>query len=381
LTLAQTVGKKDSRIRNFFRKQAMANTQASGTDVPYERNGLIIKARDVIFARENGPIDLVDRKVFNYLLNRVYGDLSAGAEFVHRLPVKDVLRFLKHSSTDRLRDSLIRLAEVDIVLRYEENGVRTEGRLHYLSYKMGDSEDGYIEFSFDPLLIRSLHNPKIFGQLQASHFQKFRSNYAAKLYEIMSVYVHRRSPHWTVSVDDFRSVMGVGEGYDRWDNLRKRVVDPAVAEADEIALFHVEVEYIRTGKGGRVTSMRFTARPKGVTTLLGMHAEDRSSRRGGRARDPNTIDLLDGQTDLERDPTAISQEAMEAALEIIGGEEQVDGYLEQWRTETGGRRITNPDRSFLNWLDLQVAKKREAALSIIDEDTFSGLLEAWDSSK
>jgi hypothetical protein len=66
---------------------------------------------------------------------------------------------------------------------------------------------------------------------------------------------------------------------------------------------------------------------------------------------------------------------------MIGDNGHVEAYLENWRSEVSGRRIKNSDRAFLNWLDLNLAKKHQAGLALIEEDTLGGLLEAWDGNR
>ena len=355
-------------------------------DTPFRKagRGIVSKASHVILARELGDLDLVDRKIFNYLLNRVYGEVRLGEATIHRVPVADVLEFLSHSSTDRLHESLSRLGRVEILIDYvDEANVPNSAKAHYLSYNMAMAADGWIHFAFDPILIGFLHNPKIFATLSLAHMRRFRSVYAMKLYEIMALYVNRHFPVWTPTVEEFREQMGIGDAYDRFDNLRKRVVEAAVEEVCAVAPFDVEVECLKSGRGGKVTSLRFTARHKGPETLLDMSLSGTAptGRLPSPRRDPNTIDLIDGMTDAERSPLGIGAEMVARARAMISAADDggtVDAYVAAWHEESCGRRIRDPDRHFRVWLEMTLAKKREADLSILEDDTFSTLLEKWE---
>lgn len=357
---------------------------------PYRKagSGTVKKAIQIVMAREQGELDLIDRKTFNYLINRVYSELRADEAMVHRVAVADVLDFLGHTSTDRLHESLARLSSVNILIDYQD----TEGKRHsvgarYLSYDMTKASDGWINFAFDPILLRFLHNPKVFATISLAHVRRFRSVYSAKLYEIMALHQNRQHPHWEPGLDQFRETMCVGEGYERFDNLRKRVIEVAVDEVNEVAPFNVDVEYIRAGRGGRVVSVRLTALPKGPRTLLEMSAAGgMTPSRRTAPRDPHTIDLLDGITDAERHPLDVSPQVLTSAQAMVdealgAATAPVDEFLEQWRDAMRGRRLRDPGRSFTNWLDMHLARRREETLGILEEDTFATLLEQWEEGR
>ena len=345
--------------------------------------GDLNKAAQIILAREQGDLELIDRKTFNYLLNRAYGQLQRGRDEINRVPVADVLDYLGHSSTDRLHESLSRLGSVNILIDYvDDTGVHHSSQARYLSYDVARAPDGWVEFAFDALLLRFLHNPKVFATLSLSAVRRFKSAYAARLYEIMALQLNKRFPYWETTIDSFREVMAVGSGYNRYDNLRRRVIAMAVDEVNEVAPFSVDVEDVRSGKGGRVVALRFSAMPKGPRTLRGLTEASAPARRGGPGwRDPDTIDLLQGTTDAERDPLGVSAETMRAAAEAVGDTGSLDAHLEEWRERMRGRRVPKPDQAFMTWLEIRLAKLAGAELKVLDDDTISALVEQWEGAR
>ncbi len=341
----------------------------------------IKKAAVVILARERGDLELVDRKTFNYLLSRVYGELRHEG-VIHRVPVYEILDFLGHSSTDRLHESLARLGSVEILIDYVDDQVQHSSKAHYLSYDLAKETDGYVHFSFDPMLLRFLHNPKVFATLEKSAVKSFASDYSARLYEIMALQLHKRHPVWEPSIATFRDVMAVGSGYARHDNLRRRVIDMAVEEVNRIATFSVDVEDVRVGHGGKVVALRFTAAAKGPRTLKGL-AEGVSAGRGQRRRrrDPHTIDMLNQQTDAERDPLELRPETLRQTAEAVDLEDGIGGLVDEWREKMRGRRVRDPDRAFLNWLDIRLSQQRGEDLAVLDEDAISALVEGWEGAR
>lgn len=348
--------------------------------------GDINKAAQIILARERGDLELIDRKTFNYLLNRVYGQVRHGEGAIHKVPVSDILGFLGHTSTDRLHESLSRLGSVEIVIDYvDDDDVPHSSMARYLSYDIARSLDGWVHFSFDSMLMRFMHNPKVFATLKLNAIRSFKSSYGARLYEIMALQQHKRFPHWEPSLETFRDVMAVGDNYARFDNLRRRVIDTAVDEVNEIAPFSVDVEDVRSGQGGRVVALRFTAAPKGPQTLKGLSeaSSPMQAGRGGRrfSRDPHTIDLLDHRTDAEREPLELRDDTLAGAAAMAGCEDGIAAHVQQWRERMRGRRVRDPDRAFLNWLDIRLARQHDEGIGMLDDDAITALVEGWEEAR
>lgn len=342
------------------------------------RGGIFRKAAQLVHAPYVGKINHADTKVWHYLLHRVYGEI--GKTKFHRIPVAELMAFLGHSSPARLHESLQRLNDAEIRLEWtDEDDVPHSLRAHYISYDIAHSMDGNVTFAFDPFAIELLSNPTVFAQLSLSHMDAFGSIYATKLYEIMALRERREHRIWEPSVEEFRAQMAVESNYRRFDNLNQRVVIPALDEVNEVAPFGVILNYIRGGLGGKVVALRFETVPRDRRTL--MDAASVPARR--RGRNPDVPDLFDGRTDSERRVT-VSAEALERAAEMVGSHFDPDEEVARWRLEMEGRRIRSPDRSFLNWLDLRLARGRADAgpdLDAVEQDALAGFLEAWEGGE
>ncbi len=329
-------------------------------------------------SRDRGSLELVDSKILNFLMHRTLPFLHTRE--VHRVPVRDVLLYLGHTSTQRLQESLTRLGKANIEIDYkDEAGVDHHVVIHYLSYDISRTENGYIVFAFDPLLMQMLSDPDIYGTLNISTFQKFKSSYSLKLYEVLSLFVKRRMPVWDVTVDELRETLGVEASYARrLDNFRQRVIEASVAEINEVGDFKVAVEYVRGGRGGKILRCKFTTSFKSSGEML---APARSVHdpigAGGRAtRDQNTLDFLDGRTDYERGGTVVLRvETLQAAMHYLNDADDLETLEEEWRTDMQDRRVVDPDQSFLQWLAIRREKVSSPDLADIDEDTIASLLE------
>lgn len=341
------------------------------------RSQILRKSSQVVMAREHGDLTLLDRKLFNFLLHRASHNLAENR--LHAIPVEDALTFIRKRSTTSLHESLARLGRVNIEIDYmDEAGVAHSARMHFLSYDLSHTSNGMLHYAFDQMLLQFIKDPRVFSAINMQIMKSFRSTYAVKLYEIMAMHEKRLHPVWTTTIENFRSMFGIeSNAYRRTDNLRKRIIDKAVSEVNEIAEFDVRVEYIRGGRGGKVTGLRFETVPKDYS--LPVPVSTRVAAPSGR--DANTVDMMDGLTDAERgDTLVISREARADAIELIADRGDVDHYEDLWRETMRGRRVRDASASFLSWLKLRLEREEEDSLvADIDEDAFAALLSRAES--
>lgn len=80
------------------------------------------------------------------------------------------------------------------------------------------------------------------------------SAHSFRLFEMLMQF---KKTGWVyMTVDELRERLALGESYQRFNNLRQRVIDPAVAELKEKAGLNVSVELIKEGRA--VTAIRLT---------------------------------------------------------------------------------------------------------------------------
>ncbi|KXV09884.1 replication initiation protein [Acetobacter malorum] len=346
--------------------------------------GKLLKSAHVIMAKETrGSLELIDRKIFNFLLSRTIGKNIEPNDGIHSVPVMDVLKFLGHTSTDRLNQSLHRLAAISISIDYVDAKSRKHSVVtHYLSYDLEHNETGSISFAFDKMLLKFLANPKVFAVLDMATVRGFRSEYAARLYETMALQFGKQHPEWSPSLEEFREHMAVGEAYPRYNNLRARVIDPAINEVNAAAPFSVIMTERRGGRGGKIIGLNFRAAPKSSASLSTVGDVARrgllSRRKKTPGRDPLTIDLLSNQTDLEKDPLGISEATIKQAIENYGLTD-IAPPLQEWRASFKNRPPpAQADMAFLSWLDVYAERLHGEAddpLKNTDPDIISNILD------
>src|SRR3546814_4560122 len=86
----------------------------------------------------------------------------------------------------------------------------------------------------------------------------FRSTYALKLYELGALRLHRRQSNWRGDMSALRAALGIPpDVYKDFAQLRRKVLEKAKAEIDQLAHFRVEWREIRRGRARSEVEFRF----------------------------------------------------------------------------------------------------------------------------
>ena len=150
-----------------------------------------------------------------------------------------------------------------------------------------EGESGWIEWEFTPDARRLIRESETYAVLNRQAVLGFRSSYGLRLYELGALRIHRRHTTWRGDMVALRSVFGIApELYKDFAQLRRKVLDRAKAEIDQLAHFTVEWREIRRGR--TVAEIEFTFLPKDapeqiVTVEENLrHSAGRAPRRDGQ---------------------------------------------------------------------------------------------------
>jgi len=238
-------------------------------------SGTLIKATALVEVRATGNEDLrlSDRKLFNHLLAIAAPNLGKISR--HQVLLSDIRRFAAeareaatHGETNFwLKESLVRLQKV--LVQYDALG--SDGRTWVSDHLLGrvsiNDHTGELTFEFPEEVAQRLVEPALYSALSLSVIYQFTSKYALTLYEILKRYSDRRAsePYWSARIDEVRDVLGCRDKLKDFKDLRKKALDPAIQEINELAEFRVEMDEVRQGRGGnggRVVGLVFRVRSK-----------------------------------------------------------------------------------------------------------------------
>ena len=128
--------------------------------------------------------------------------------------------------------------------------------LRWLDRVVIDEHSGTVQFSFHrdmhPYLL-NLHSR--YTQDSLMNVLPMRSAYSIRLYELLRSYVNMETTI-TMMLDEFKRRIG-GEVYERFSNLKQKVIDPAVAEINMYSDIEVEYKAAKVAKSRSYNQISF----------------------------------------------------------------------------------------------------------------------------
>ena len=349
---------------------SVPSTRIARAATSYDRT--FRKAIEAVTAKPQTALQIVDHKLFDYLLYIAHDALTHRP--VHSVPVRDILKYIGGGfRMAELEESLLRLGGVNVEIRYKDEGQEHLAIVHFLSADLCRAENGELRYAFDPILLTFLNQPNIYAAINMMHVRSFRRIGAKRLYEHALLYVKRYHPVWKVSLDELRRICEVGDAYPRYNNFRQKILEPAVAEVNQIAGFVLDFKPLTSGDTKLITHIQFEPRLKTKEELD--HLRPAVVLSGGRkVRDSQTADIFDGRSDDQRRGRFVlyaeTRDLATHLLEKYGvAKEDIDfdEYQGLWEASiVGGDPVRDPHNEFLLWLDVHMKKQHNPALGRVD---------------
>jgi plasmid replication initiation protein len=149
-----------------------------------------------------------------------------------------------------MEEAATKLYERDI--RRLDGATRKRLRWVYMAeYKKGE---GKVRLGFSPEIapyLTMLH--KRFTSYRLEEVASLRSTYAIRLFEMLAQFTE--TGVFVISVADFKQRLGIEDKYDRFSNLKARVIDPAIK--DLVAKTSLDVTWQAIKKGKTVERLEF----------------------------------------------------------------------------------------------------------------------------
>lgn len=225
--------------------------------------------------------------------------LTAGGDawrpVAHRMRKADIRR--GHKGNERIADMLEELhrtlfAVDDLSWR----GRKATKRFPLIQSSREEAEEeggerGWIEWEFTPDARRLIRESETYAVLNRQAVLGFRSSYALRLYEMGALRIHRRQSVWRGDITAIRAAFGIApELYKDYAQLRRKVLEKAKAEIDQLAHFTVEWREIRRGRA--VVELEFNFQAKSAPAQLTTVEENERHAAGRRARRENAVEVV-----------------------------------------------------------------------------------------
>lgn len=207
----------------------------------------LIKPGELVDLVEVTPLTLVDRRIYNQLLEHAWDSIDRPV--THAI-AKSVLRG-SHNSNDRVGESIERLMAAIVRVAVTRDDEPAIERVQLLGGNVETvRRDGLLEYEIPPRLRRIIKDSTVFARLQREVMFALTSKYALTLYEMVQ---KRGNLRWRdserFSLSELRGILGVPKGkLTTWSNLRLRAIDPAVQEVNQLSDYVVEITPVKSGR-------------------------------------------------------------------------------------------------------------------------------------
>lgn len=112
-----------------------------------------------------------------------------------------------------------------------------------------------------PAGVHALRSPGNFVKIETTAAHRLPPH-ARRLYALLADRKRQREPYAQWSIDNLRGLLGVDDkrAYDRWNNFRARVLDPAVEAINDFGTVNLKMTLVKSGRS--VAAVRFDWRWK-----------------------------------------------------------------------------------------------------------------------
>ncbi|MCR5876695.1 replication initiation protein [Phenylobacterium sp. J426] len=225
--------------------------------------------------------------------------LTAGGDawrpIAHRMRKSDIRR--GHKGNERIADMLEELHRTLFAIDdLSWRGKKATKRFPLIQSSREEVEEdggerGWIEWEFTPDARRLIRESETYAVLNRQAVLGFRSTYALRLYEMGALRIHRRQSTWRGDMMALRAAFGIApELYKDFAQLRRKVLERAKAEIDQLAHFTVEWREVRRGRA--VVEIEFSFQAKDAPEQLAAVAENERHSGGRQARRDGVVELV-----------------------------------------------------------------------------------------
>lgn len=272
---------------NLAMRVARVLTSKAGPE--FVKPGKLVEVRFV----KGQSLSLTASRLLALMILTAGGD--AWRDQPHRMRKADIRR--GHRGNERIVDMLEELhrtlfAEDDTSWR----GKKATKRFSLIQSSKEEVEEegvesGWIEWEFTPDARRLIRESETYAVLHRQAVLGFRSSYALRLYEMGALRLHRRQSTWRGDMPALRAALGISpDVYGDFAQLRRKVLQTAKSEIDQLAHFTVDWREIKQGRTIKEVEFRFA--PKDAPAQI--EAVDELSRHstGRRARRSDTVEVV-----------------------------------------------------------------------------------------
>jgi hypothetical protein len=242
--------------------------------------------------RSGTSLSLRGAKLFLLLVQEA--GISVADDMQHKVPLS-VLNETFHVSREELIDAIDELHGATVSIRLTSRGGRAYTKSGPLLADVEREEDDLdaaeIRFTFSATLRRVIASSAHWAAVSRRAVLAFESRYALRLYLLLSRRANMRNTSETIDLDDLRALLGVPPGkLSRWQDIKRRALDPAIAEVSHLAGFRAA--YLPIKQGRRITGVKLVWGLKAQEELIAAARELERPRIGRVARRMGQVETI-----------------------------------------------------------------------------------------
>lgn len=201
---------------------------------------LVIISNDIVKARYK--LSISSQKLLLYLISHITYEERKEGKFLNELKfnLKEILLFYKSAGVNSFKDlkeklklSIKEIEKNPIAISF----INKKGEEHYKNHpwystiEFNESRNIFI-FSFNQKIANLLLNIKNYFKSNLKEYLHLKSSYAIDLYMLFRANEFKK-PQQTYSIKELKSILSIEENYERWDLLKRRVIDPAIEQLNQ----------------------------------------------------------------------------------------------------------------------------------------------------
>lgn len=246
---------------------------------------------DLRFVAGNS-LSLRAAKLFCLLIQEA--GIAVADQVQHRIPYS-VLNETFHKSRNELAEAVMELhstvVSVKLVSRQGRPYTKSGPILSDVEREPDSLDDAEIRFEFSPTMRRVIADSTHWAAVSRRAVLSFESRYSLRLYLFLSLRANLRKVSEDMSLDNLRDMLGVPiNALPRWQDVKRRALDTAMAEINHVAGFHAAYEPLKRGR--RIVGVRLAWGLKDRAELVKAQKELDRPRIGRTARRAGLVETI-----------------------------------------------------------------------------------------
>lgn len=225
--------------KKFSERQEM-KVRADREMQVYKRDDMIQKGRH--------ELSLQEQRCVLYAISKIKPDDTVFQEYTFELAEFYNMCGLQMESYAPLKAILKGLADRSWWATIDDTG--TESLVRWFSVMRTNKKSGTVTLKFHedmmPFLLELTRQGAFYTHYQLKYILPMKSQYAIRLYELLKSY-QKNNHFWFFDIDTIKKQLNC-ENYSRFPDLRRFVLDPAVAEINEFTDIKIAWDTVKEGR-------------------------------------------------------------------------------------------------------------------------------------